>query len=38
MVALNMNKSTTEQQDVGQTAENNQPAELTPVALVQMFV
>ena len=38
LVALNMNKSTTEQQDVGQTAENNQPAELTPFGLVQMFV
>jgi len=38
LLAPNTYKSTTEQQDVGQTAENNQPAELTPVALVQMFV
>ena len=38
LLALTVNKSTTEQQDVGQTAEGNQPAELTPFGLVQMFV
>ena len=30
------NRATTEQQDVGQTAENSQPAELTHCRLVQM--
>ena len=34
--ALNVNRSTTEQQDVGQTAQNNQPQELTRFRLVQM--
>ena len=38
LLALNGNKSTAEQQDVGQIAENNQPAELTRFRLVQMFV
>ena len=38
LLALNGNKSTAEQQDGGQIAENNQPAELTRFRLVQMFV
>ena len=37
-LALNVNRSTTEQQDVGQTAKNNQPQELTRCRLVQMFL
>ena len=38
LLALNVNRSTTEQQDVAQTAENNQPAQLTRFCLVQMSV
>lgn len=38
LLALNVNRSTTEQQDMGQTAEKNQPAQRTRCRLVQMSV